>query len=479
MIQFWAGIDLVQSAECNVDAHHPENGGYFIEGINGFGTEVDLNNAKRKMTNSTWATGIEYLDGSLKYCEGSYCSETCKNDGCPQTIQGHTCSMIRFCYEADSGSDVWLMPDEKALQQCDFSSATQICDTGGGSGEDCCNYKVELDADLKAYFFASKEGCGEGQRAVVTVNDYNDVGDACFTMGLGSSRINACTCNYEDRDMSSLSEPCHSQFVAGCNFHSPDLGDDTSCCDDSKCVGKHQDVTHPIGLALEIERKLLCIDDIPGRCLNEGIFDCCASQCSGCGADVTPFTEWSQCTSGNATAGTGTCGFGGHGGAFSAFECDFTKCTEDHMWHMGGEMYNNWMKKVDPDNYVAPTVDDETPNEAPGACYDMGSHTCGCKPNECNADLCAASSGSWSARCPDHCKECGAEVTEQAVTEQAKEEEHSGSHDKENHGSHDEENHGSHDHSEHTDMEEESSASVNMMHGLTVAISFGMLISLS
>lgn len=57
MIQFWAGIDLVQSAECNVDTHHPENGGYFIEGINGFGTEVDPN-AKRKITNSTWATGM-------------------------------------------------------------------------------------------------------------------------------------------------------------------------------------------------------------------------------------------------------------------------------------------------------------------------------------------------------------------------------------------------------------------------------------
>ena len=364
----------------------------------------------------------EYKDGSVKYCTGQFCSETCRNDGCAETIAGHTCSMIRFCYEADSGSDVWLMPDEKALQQCDFSSATQICDTGGGSGEDCCNYKVELDHDLKAYLFASKEGCGEGQRAVVAVDDYNNVGDACFGMGQTSARINKCTCNYEDEDMSTLSEPCHSNFVAGCNLHSPDLGDDTSCCDDATCVGKHQDVTHSIGQALEIERKVLCNDDIPGRCLNEGIFDCCASQCSGCGTDVTPFTEWSICVSGNATAGTGNCGYGGHGGAYSQFECDFTKCTEDHKWHMAGEPYNNWMKLMDPDNLVVPTVDEVTQTEAP-------------KKTTPPTTLTEAPKKTTPPTKPP------------APTP--------------------------------TVEEEASSASVNMMHGLTVAISFGMLVSLS
>lgn len=118
-----------------------------------------------------------------------------------------------------------------------------------------------------------------------------------------------------------------------------------------------------------------------------------------------------------------------------------------------------------------------------GACYDMGSHTCGCGPNECNAELCAASSGIWSDRCPDHCKECGAEVTEQDVTqqdvtEQAKEEEHSGSHDEGNHDSHDEEHdHDSHDHSDHTDKDmDDSSANGHFVFGaLATAASLALL----
>ena len=379
--------------------------------------------------------------------------------------------MIRFCYEADSGSDVWLMPDEKALQQCDFSSATQICDTDGGSGEDCCNHKVELNDDLKAYLFASKEGCSEGQRAVVTIDDYNDVGDACYSMGLTSSRINKCTCNFEDSEsgMSTLSEPCHSQFVAGCLLHSPDLGDDTSCCDDDSCVGKHQDKNDPIGLAIEVERKLLCNDDIPGRCsLGNDVDDCCNSQCSSCGIDVSPFTKWAPCASGNATAGMGNCGYGGHGGRFSQFECDFTKCTEDHKWHMAGEAYNDWMKLIDPDNYVAPTVidNDDAGVANPGACYDMGSHQCGCGAT-CNAELCAAAGNVWSAQCPNHCKECNPEATKPddekppapAPTVEMEKPTPTVEEEKQ-------------------DMAG-SSASVNVMHSLAVAISFGMLVSLS
>lgn len=42
---------------CNEDEHHPENGGYFIEGIAGFGSTVDPG-TKRKITNSTWAAGV-------------------------------------------------------------------------------------------------------------------------------------------------------------------------------------------------------------------------------------------------------------------------------------------------------------------------------------------------------------------------------------------------------------------------------------
>ena len=49
----------VEGAACNVDDHHPENEGYFIEGINGFGSIVDPDSStKRKITNSTWAPGM-------------------------------------------------------------------------------------------------------------------------------------------------------------------------------------------------------------------------------------------------------------------------------------------------------------------------------------------------------------------------------------------------------------------------------------
>jgi len=341
----------VEGLTCNVDDHHPENGGYFIEGINGFGSIIDpTSNSKRKIANSTWAPGIAYADGSIKYCTGQFCSETCKTDGCPDIISGHTCSLVRFCYEADSGSDVWLMPNEMAMSQCNFSEATQICTPDDGSDDDCCNHKVEADDELKVYLFASKEGCVAGQKAAVQIDEFDDVGDACFGMGLTSSRIQGCTCNFEDREMSTLSEPCHSQFIAGCEYHSPDLSADNSCCDTKSCIGKHKDYSNPIGKAKEDDRKQLCNNDIPGRCLNsvDSIEDCCNTQCTNCGTDKNAFLEWATCTSGNSTSNSGSCGYGGHGGRYSVYECDFTKCTEGQTWHTGGNLYKNWISTVDP-----------------------------------------------------------------------------------------------------------------------------------
>jgi len=340
---------------CNVDDHHPENGGYFIEGIAGFGDGPDPQRPNRKITNSTWVPGGGYADGSLKYCTGRFCSEKCKTDGCPAIISGHTCSNIRFCYDADSTSDVWIMPDEKAMSTCDFSEATQLCTDTEGGDDDCCNFRVEEDADLKVYLFASKNGCTSGQKAAVQIDDYDDVGDACYNMGLTSSRIAKCTCNYEDSQMSTLSEPCHSNFIAGCNYHFPDLGDDTSCCETESCVGNHLNFEHPIGKAKEEARKKLCLDDSPGRCLNTitNVDDCCNQQCSSCGADVSPYNSWATCTTGNATTGNATCGYGGHGGRFSPFECDFSKCNADHTWHPDGDFYKNWMSTVDPEGWAA------------------------------------------------------------------------------------------------------------------------------
>jgi len=521
----WSHVGNVEGA-CNVDEHHPENNGYFIEGINGFGSIVDpISDSKRRITNSTWQAGISYPDGALKYCEGVYCSETCRNEGCPNIMYGHTCSNIRFCYESGSGSDVWMMPDEMAMAKCDFSNATQVCTETDGEDDDCCNFSVEEDADLKLYLFASKAGCDVGQKAAVEIADFAEVGDACFGMGLTTSRIRKCTCNYEDREMSTLSEPCHSQFVSGCNYHAPELGDDKSCCETGSCVGKHLDYNDPIGMAVEDDRKELCREDIPGRCLTSitGEDDCCTKTCKSCGTDINPFFEWAACDKGNATTSVGECGYGGHGGRYSKYECDFSKC-EDGVWAVSGDLYKDWIKTVDGDNYsktltmleaateldltllesaikragleetlsgpgpftlFAPTNEafmkigdlEDIPsaalkavlldhvvagkflssdvmemkefttvggktitftlseegakiNNAPlsdtfdvevsngvihvvsdiitftipsGACYDMSSHTCGCKADACSKEKCDAKGGAWTDQCPSHC----------------------------------------------------------------------------
>lgn len=81
---------------------------------------------------------------------------------------------MRFCYAADSGSDVWSLPSEMALANCDFSEATLVCAADEGADDDCCNYVVEEDATIGPRFFASKQGCEQGQRAAVNIADYDE-----------------------------------------------------------------------------------------------------------------------------------------------------------------------------------------------------------------------------------------------------------------------------------------------------------------
>merc|ERR1711935_810664 len=92
---------------------------------------------------------------------------------------------------------------------------------------------------------------------------------------------------------------------------------------------------------------------------------------------------------------------------------------------------------------AAPTVNDDVEAPNPGACYDMGVHQCGCGA-KCNAELCAAADGIWTAECPDHCKECNVEATEEPAKPS----------------------------SDSSMVEEgESFASATVLHGLTIAIS--------
>jgi hypothetical protein len=46
-------------SQCNVDEHHPENGGYFFSGVAGLSDAANLDSAHlQKLPNTTWATGM-------------------------------------------------------------------------------------------------------------------------------------------------------------------------------------------------------------------------------------------------------------------------------------------------------------------------------------------------------------------------------------------------------------------------------------
>jgi len=348
----FAATSKAAIAVCSVDDHHPVNGGYHIEGIASFkkdeeGKRIDNPNSGvdyfYPWHNASWSPDIEYADGSTVICTGRFCSEECASQGCPTLIESTTCSHIRFCYDKDSGSDVWSLPSEKALANCDFSEATLVCDAGEWTAEtgECCNYVVEEDAVIGPRFFASKQGCEQGQRAAVNIADYDETGDQCFSMGLTSSRINRCECLLAD----TLVEPCHSEFMQGCVQNSPALNGDDSCCESQTCVGRHQDVDDPIGRAAEDQRQLLCNDGIPGNCaVGDAAADCCSRTCTECGIELDSFAKWSSCTAGNATDASGTCGYQG----YSAFTCDFAACDAGGLWHPDGSNFKSWLQAVDP-----------------------------------------------------------------------------------------------------------------------------------
>jgi len=344
-----AATATVATAKCSIDDHHPVNGGYHIEGIAGHkkdaeGKRLDDPNSDvayfYPWHDATWAPDIDYPDGGTVICTGPFCSETCASQGCPALIEGTTCSHVRFCYDEESGSDVWALPSEAALANCDFSAATMVCAADEGAGDECCNYVVEEDATIGPRFFASKQGCAQGQKAAVNIADYDETGDQCFSMGSTSSRINRCECELAD----TLVEPCHSEFLQGCRQNSPALAADDPCCATGTCVGLHQDAEHPTGRAAESARQLLCNDGVPGNCAVAGVPDCCSRTCSECGIALDPFARWSSCTAGNATDASGTCGYEG----YAPFTCDFAACDAGRAWHPDAAAFQSWLQAVDP-----------------------------------------------------------------------------------------------------------------------------------
>lgn len=264
--------------------------------------------------------------------------------------------MIRFCYEADSGSDVWLLPNEQALANCDFTEAELVCNTTEGSDEDCCNFFVEEDAELKTYFFASRDGCTDGQRAAVVVEDFDDVGVACYSMGLTTNRIKNCDCLFETRP-STLVEPCHSQFSRACLLASPA---DQTCCATESCCSIYRDINEPQGQAAEAERKSLCNDQLPGRCLDGtiGSEDCCGRMCTSCGLELGCDASWASCSAPESRQNlTAQCGRNGI--------CDFSQCPPGSYWHPDGEAFRRWIEVVLPEVVDSTTTAPVPPTRPP------------------------------------------------------------------------------------------------------------------
>jgi len=224
---------------CSEANGHPETGGFYITGVGGYSDEMAHNDADdpstygdkgQKADDTLWTKNPvkPYPDGLPKACTPSMWGDCSTFLEQYSFLAPHTCSLMRFSYPADSGSTVWKMKDNATFQACDFTDAEQI--TEGGtlpSGAKHVDYPFDYDSFEKKYYFASKEGCTEGQKvAIMPFSEYTSTYDMCYSMGLTSSRIQHCDCDHQIRG-TTLNEICHTGFVEGCMTQMPD---DTSCC---------------------------------------------------------------------------------------------------------------------------------------------------------------------------------------------------------------------------------------------------------
>jgi len=345
-------------ASCNEDEHHMLNGGYFVFGPAGASDVIDLESSvNAKLPNTTWTTGIDYPYGQLVRCNKETdrrCSDECATTGCPVYETEHSCSIMRFCEpEGESGgSSVYLMPDFKATESCKFSKAKYLGQTldGNGGVNACFDYVFEEDHEFKTYYFASKEGCEDGQRVAVDIEDAALRVEECIDYGGRGSRLRRCDCDYEMQN-SRITEPCRSAYSVGCHEMSRD---DTECCETETCYSRLVDWEDPIGKSTELERRDMCEDDIPGNCYNadevgvgndgEGSIDCCTQTCNVCGIELAKSAVWHSCTAYDDGKTTATCGF------LSRYDsepvtCDFAQCAEGTYWHPDGAAFKNYFGK--------------------------------------------------------------------------------------------------------------------------------------
>lgn len=226
-----ATLGLDEQKICNTDEHHPENDGYYIEGVAGIDNTIETDETGRRSANTTWAKDTYYPHGEAKLCEGVYCGPVSSRVPQPQYLYAHTCALLRFSYLANEASTVYELPSQQALDECDFSDATLLA--AEDAGDPYFDHQIEADVEVDSYlYFASIVGCQSGQKVAVYVSgDYAVNYEQCYAMGLDSSRVENCDCDFKVSP-STLVDPCHTGFHDGCMASMPE---DLSCCDTGTC----------------------------------------------------------------------------------------------------------------------------------------------------------------------------------------------------------------------------------------------------
>ena len=186
------GDPAFKKKTCNLDDHHGPavgaadvQGGLYVEGINGvINNERDRLSGKRA-DDGTWEPFMDYAHGEMVTCP--WCAMFGRPEGCsycegvapyPNYAPAHTCAALRFEYGPESRSTVYELPDQAALNACDFSNAILRGDEAAGSPH--FDFLIDYDHEKKVYYFASLVGCTNGQKVAVEVSeDYEDTFATC------------------------------------------------------------------------------------------------------------------------------------------------------------------------------------------------------------------------------------------------------------------------------------------------------------
>ena len=149
----------------------------------------------------SYVTYSYYPYGQYVVCDpdvDSGCRAPCDAaPGCEQYYSTHTCSILHFCPLSNNTATeaVYELPDFASTDSCDFSDAVSIGEMNGANSDSdgCFQYAFEEDHELREYFFASKEGCADGQKIAVKVQDFSMTADQCIKIGLTTPRIRKAT----------------------------------------------------------------------------------------------------------------------------------------------------------------------------------------------------------------------------------------------------------------------------------------------